>query len=345
MTHHPATQWTMPVDNDLISALGRAIYNFAQLELAVGHMRQRLCDLMGGNIVALPLEDVAVVLEGDTGALPWDREVVAKLRHIMRRYRELKPKRDRLLCAPQHDPEPWRTAEILALAHVFEVAAIDTNQALRRYLWHPAPAVMGRAHDKPPLARGIQGMSTMSELTSETRRMIGDAARRHGVSEEAALAVFRALVDGGGGMAQFSHPELGGMGQWTQGGMVMVGDMFNQDLRRRVDALCADLAQILRDSQSSPAAPVGTSRPSGASRWWPAELGAPTSTGAQNGVRYAYFDASSRLAVEQDGRLTLYDTGDHRIHGVAQHQGGDRSLVFTSQRGTVRVTDLPALRS
>ncbi len=183
----------------------------------------------------------------------------------------------------------------------------------------------------------------MPELTSETRRMIGDVARRHGVSDEAALALFQALVAGRGGMAQFSHPELGGMGQWTQGGMVMVGDMFNEALKQRVNALCMDLAGILRSSQSSPAAALGTGEPSNASQWWPASLGAPVSTGAQNGIRYAYFDASSRLAIEQDGRLTLYDTGDHRIHGVAQQQGGSRSLVFTSQHGPVRVTDLPAI--
>src|SRR5690349_5566969 len=105
-------------------------------------------------------------------------------------------------------------------------------------------------------------------------------------------------------MAQFSHPELGGMGQWTQGGMVMVGDMSNHGLKQRVDAMCADLAGVLRDSQSAPAAPINASPPSDASHWWPADLGAPTSTGAQNGVRYAYFDAGRRLAVEQGGRLT-----------------------------------------
>ena len=183
----------------------------------------------------------------------------------------------------------------------------------------------------------------MTEPTPETRRRIDELARRHGVSSEAALTLFRALAASGGSMAQFSHPELGGMGQWTQGGMVMVGDMSNHGLKQRVDALCADLAGVLRGSQSASAAPIDTNRPPDASRWWPADLGAPTSTGAQNGVRYAYFEAGKRLAVEQDGRLTLYDTGEHRIHGVAQQQGGGRSLVFTSQHGPVRATDLRAI--
>ncbi len=36
------------------------------------------------------------------------------------------------------------------------------------------------------------------------------------------------------------------MGQWSQGGMIMVGDMFNQGLRYRVDQLCGELAELLR---------------------------------------------------------------------------------------------------
>ena len=32
--------------------------------------------------------------------------------------------------------------------------------------------------------------------------------------------------------------------------------------------------------------------------WWPADLGWASSTGAQNGVRYAYFAEARRLAIE-----------------------------------------------
>ena len=41
------------------------------------------------------------------------------------------------------------------------------------------------------------------------------------------------------------------------------------------------------------------------------------------------------------GKLTVYDTLDHRIGGVSQQQSCDASLTFASQRGTVRVSDLP----
>ena len=63
----------------------------------------------------------------------------------------------------------------------------------------------------------------MHELTPEGQQIVTDAAQRHRVSADAVLTLLRALVVGHGTMAQFNHPELGGMGQWTQGGMTMVG--------------------------------------------------------------------------------------------------------------------------
>ena len=86
----------------------------------------------------------------------------------------------------------------------------------------------------------------MQDLTPEGRRALDAIARRNGVSLDAALTLLRAVAAGGGRMAQFSHPELGGMGQWSPGGMIMVGDMFNHGLKQRVDTLCSELAALLR---------------------------------------------------------------------------------------------------
>lgn len=83
--------------------------------------------------------------------------------------------------------------------------------------------------------------------------------------------------------------------------------------------------------------------PIAADQWWPAALGdSPSSSGGQNDARYAYFSATHRLAVDAgSGKVTVYDTGDHEIHGVQQAQGGDRSQwVFTSQRGEVELDQL-----
>ncbi|WP_291913937.1 hypothetical protein [Accumulibacter sp.] len=43
-------------------------------------------------------------------------------------------------------------------------------------------------------------------------------------------------------MAQFSHSEFSGSGQWTRGGMIMVSDMFDNSLKGRIDGLCNELS-------------------------------------------------------------------------------------------------------
>jgi hypothetical protein len=80
---------------------------------------------------------------------------------------------------------------------------------------------------------------------------------------------------------------------------------------------------------------------SGFGAWWPVELGWPATTGAQNQVCYAFFPSTRRLAVRVGREVRIYDTGDHAIGGVFQPQGGDPSLVFASQYGLVRLSDLP----
>jgi hypothetical protein len=162
---------------------------------------------------------------------------------------------------------------------------------------------------------------------------LDELAGKYGVSVEAVRVLQDALRRGGGRQAQFSHPDLGGMGQWSAGGMTQVGDMFNTALKDKVNALCAALAKDAADApkQSEP------------SDWWPAGLGHASATGAQNGMRYACFPESHRVAVEQGGKVTLYDSGDHRISGVSQQQSSSQDLTFSSQKGTIRATDLPVV--
>ncbi len=75
-------------------------------------------------------------------------------------------------------------------------------------------------------------------------------AERHGFSREAVVEAWNALHRGGGSMAQFSHPELGGSGQ-SLPGMLMIGDMFNHGLKSRVENLFDDL----RNQPIAPPAP------------------------------------------------------------------------------------------
>ena len=55
---------------------------------------------------------------------------------------------------------------------------------------------------------------------------VARVALRHSISQDAVRTILRAMRSSGGRMAQFSHPEFGGMSQWSPG-MTMVGDMFN----------------------------------------------------------------------------------------------------------------------
>ena len=204
----------------------------------------------------------------------------------------------------------------------------------------------------------------MLELTPEGRRRVEDVAQRHGVSVDAVLTLLGAVAAGNGTSAQFSHPELGGMGQWSQGGMIMIGDMFNNGLKYRVDQLCNELSTlVLAQGWRAPASSQSQMQSSGGQMfqgqgqggvslfvpgagnpgsWWPAELGAASSVGAQNDIRYACFPATRRLAIQVGGgEVAVYDTGDHQISGFSQQQSGDASFTFTSQHGVVRVADLP----
>ncbi len=182
---------------------------------------------------------------------------------------------------------------------------------------------------------------TQPTVTAQGEQAIADIARRHGLSREAVVSMLVSLRAGGGTMAQFSIPELGGSGQWMRGGMTMVGDMFDNALKARVDALCNELAQLLATTTVfPPAAPISPGGlPSG--NWWPDDLGVPSSTGGQNDTRYAVFPGTRRLAIHFHGVTRVFDTGEHQIGGVQQQQGGRHgSVTFTSQLGTFDVSSL-----
>jgi hypothetical protein len=74
--------------------------------------------------------------------------------------------------------------------------------------------------------------------------LVAHLAKLHSVSPEAVQAVLMAHRRGGGRMAQFSHSDFGGMSQWSPG-MSMIGDMFNTQLKSKLDALCTDIAAHL----------------------------------------------------------------------------------------------------
>ena len=158
-------------------------------------------------------------------------------------------------------------------------------------------------------------------------------AARHGFPLDAAQHLREALARGNGRMAQFNHPALGGMGQWHTGGMMMIGDMFNDGLKARVGACLRDLVPLA-------ASEVPAGGPASASGEWPSEFGAPSTSGSQNAIRYAFFPDARRLMIVRGDHSETYDTADHMISGVSQQQGNSSDLAFTSQHGSLRLSDL-----
>jgi hypothetical protein len=202
----------------------------------------------------------------------------------------------------------------------------------------------------------------MTQLSPEGFRAVDEIAHRTGFSQEAVTSMLVSMLAGRGGMAQFSHSEFGGSGQWMAGGAIMISDMFNNALKARVDALCNELSALVRrepnfatsDSfQSQSQGGDGGARHESSSllssegpdraKWWPADLGIPSSVGAQNEVRYAYFPSTQRLAIDSSGEVTVYDTQDQQISGFSQQQPGSGSLSFSSQLGGVDVSRLPVV--
>ena len=222
----------------------------------------------------------------------------------------------------------------------------------------------------------------MRQLSPAGEQTINDIAQRHGFSFNAVMSMLESVMNGNGSMAQFSHPEFSGSGQWMRGGMIMVSDMFNNYLKGRIDGLCNDLSDLIANQpdlirsgsfqsqsqgsqgqggyhtgqqqnnygggqQQGAAGPMGAASlfvppaPGTSGDWWPGDLRWPNSTGAQNGVRYACFAQARRLAIEVNGRVTVYDTLDHQIGGFSQQQSIGGSLSFNSQYGLIDVASLP----
>lgn len=181
----------------------------------------------------------------------------------------------------------------------------------------------------------------MQTFTDYGQNAINNLAQRYGVSNDAVTHMLYAVMNGNGTMAQFNHPELGGGGQWMQGGMTMVGDMFNYGLKAKVDGLCVELSNLLGGQQAVFMPVSNPTQFHGNRNWWPDDLGIASTTGGQNNTRYAYFPTTCRLAVDINGQVTVYNTLDHQIGGVSQQQGGNNSMTFSSQYGNVQVDQLP----
>jgi len=66
----------------------------------------------------------------------------------------------------------------------------------------------------------------MQQFTPQGQQFVQDLAQRYNISTDAVVNMVYAVMNGNGTMAQFSHPDLGGSGQWIKGGLPMGRAMF-----------------------------------------------------------------------------------------------------------------------
>jgi hypothetical protein len=102
-----------------------------------------------------------------------------------------------------------------------------------------------RIQDPACTSNNANVRKTMQQLSPAGQQIIDDIARRYGFSTDAVLSMLQSVINGNGRMAQFNHQEFSGSGQWMSGGMTMVSDMFNNNLKNSVNNLCSELAQLV----------------------------------------------------------------------------------------------------
>lgn len=172
-------------------------------------------------------------------------------------------------------------------------------------------------------------------MEKSREEVIRELASEHGVTLGTVAMLLHGLQATGGNQVQFNIPELGGMGQW-QPSMVMVGDMFNHELKAKVDQLCTVLAGLSRQLPREVAEPMGTL------------LGQTPATfkGSQSDFEYTYYADGNRLVIYHEGKNTNYDTTGYPLTGVQQAQdSSSKHLGFTYPGGTVEIKDLQEIKS
>lgn len=148
-------------------------------------------------------------------------------------------------------------------------------------------------------------------------------AQKYQISLQALAVLEDALRRGGGKVAQFSHPELGGMGQWMPG-MTIVSDFSKQ---ATVAGLCQELALH-----------VG-SAPSAASD--STHLGLSGSCGD---LHYSYSRAKNILEVTVAGRVQRYRTDGHEITSASASSFGSQfKLHLSGPQGEIDWNSLPLI--
>lgn len=169
------------------------------------------------------------------------------------------------------------------------------------------------------------------------KKEIKSLAKKYGFSEQTIEILLQGLIQSGGNQVQFNLSELGGMGQW-QSGMVMIGDMFNNGLKNSVNNLCFELAELSRNL------PVEKSKAKNNQK--SKQEDQITFKGSQNEEGYQYIASKNRLEILKNGKVkTIYDTTGFELTGAQQQQSNtDRDFKFQDKSGkTLSLKDFKKL--
>lgn len=181
----------------------------------------------------------------------------------------------------------------------------------------------------------ILSMFILNEF-AKMKKEIEKIAKKYGVSVGAVTMLFSGLQSAHGGQVQFNHPELGGMGQW-QSGMVMIGDMFNYALKAKVDDLCRELSVLVKAEKMQ-------ETKKSIIKNFDAIHGTPALKGSQNDMRYAYYPEKNIFIVEQYDKVSKFNTEGYQISGISQQQSNfSQDLKLTTDKGEITIASLPKL--
>ncbi|MBL6081380.1 hypothetical protein JMJ56_25625 [Belnapia sp. T18] len=152
MQQNSAPRWVIPATDDLIYAIGRVVYNFAQLERSAETMRRLGAGRPSCRLPNLSWKCFVQELEHVVADAPDGEELPSQMLRLSRRYIELRVRRDALLGATSQMQLPqaegsmtrlgsdgatahaWPLNEILRTARDIELTAIEINRLLRRRL-------------------------------------------------------------------------------------------------------------------------------------------------------------------------------------------------------------------
>ncbi len=212
-------------------------------------------------------------------------------------------------------------------------------------------------------------LMSLTSFAQNSNANLETLAQKHGFSIGAVQMLNNAFSQSRSlNQVQFNISEFGGMGSWMKGGMMMIGDMFNQNLKLRVGSLCEELSQLRQNShgdnvtlncescqknnfaftQPMPSPqPMNFMQPMNSMQpmnFAPFEAGV-TSSGQSNNVSYKYYGQEKKLVITLNGSQTYTYLDIPSISGVSSSQSSvdgiqKTKITFSTQEGTDLVIEI-----